>query len=170
MKTRPWGTSKVGDSVFLGILEGVGDWGFLLPGRPSSSWGFLSSDRPSLSWVSWCLIVLPCPGVSCCLIVFPRPWVSYSLVVLLRPGVSCRLVVLRRPGLAALAMTTGTRWLTPRCSVGQQGFWVTFVIDGSCHKYHFCRDKTRIYVFCRHKLFLSQQNFCRDKHAFVATV
>ena len=63
---------------------------------------------------------------------------------------------------------------------------------GSCHKYHFCRDKTRLLsrqkhacrdkhnfvatkpVFCRDKSMLvatntclSQQNFCRDKHHFV---
>ena len=35
------------------------------------------------------------------------------------------------------------------------------IIGGSCHKYNFCRDKTRV---------LSRQNyFCRDKIMFVAT-
>ena len=34
------------------------------------------------------------------------------------------------------------------------------VIGGSCHKYHFCRDKTRL---------LSPHNFCRNKHNFVRT-
>ena len=52
-------------------------------------------------------------------------------------------------------------------------------IGGSCHKYHFCGDKT----FCRDKyvclsrqntsfittkVCLSRQNFCRDKIMFVA--
>ena len=40
------------------------------------------------------------------------------------------------------------------------------VIDGSCHKYHFCRDK---HVFAATKLCLPRQNLCRDKIMFLAT-
>ena len=39
------------------------------------------------------------------------------------------------------------------------------ITGGSCHKYHFCRDKS----FVMTKLCLSGQRFCRNKHAFVTT-
>ena len=47
------------------------------------------------------------------------------------------------------------------------------IIGGSCHKYHFCRDETRLLsqqkYTCLDKV-LSQQNYvCRDKIMFVAT-
>ena len=41
------------------------------------------------------------------------------------------------------------------------------IIGGSCHKYHFCRDKSIIFVAT--KVRLSRQNFCRDIHVFGAT-
>ena len=41
------------------------------------------------------------------------------------------------------------------------------VIGGSCHKYHFCRDKNTSFVPT--KVCLLQQNFCCDKHNFVIT-
>ena len=47
------------------------------------------------------------------------------------------------------------------------------IIGGSCHKYHFCRDKTRLLsrqkYACRDKTFCTVQRFCRKKHTFVAT-
>ena len=56
------------------------------------------------------------------------------------------------------------------------------ITGGSCHKYHFCRDKTtRVchdkHIFVKTNTCLSRQNytclsqayFCQDKHLFVAT-
>ena len=53
------------------------------------------------------------------------------------------------------------------------------IIGRSCHKYHFCHDKsfvtTKICLpqqkFCHDKIFLSwqTQKFCHDKHTFVVT-
>ena len=37
-------------------------------------------------------------------------------------------------------------------------------VAGSCHKYHFCRDK---HVFVATKACLQRRNFCRDKIIFV---
>ena len=38
---------------------------------------------------------------------------------------------------------------------------------GSCHKYHFCRDKNTCFVST--KVIETKDGFCRDKHVFVAT-
>ena len=58
--------------------------------------------------------------------------------------------------------------------------WLSTITGGSCHKYHFCRDK-QVFIatnrclsrqnmsFVATKVCLSGQNFCRDKHIFVAT-
>ena len=66
-------------------------------------------------------------------------------------------------------------------AVTQHQPWPT-VIGGSCHKYHFCRDKSICrdkhnikYTFVATKLCLSRQvlsrptYFCRDQHTFVVT-
>ena len=39
------------------------------------------------------------------------------------------------------------------------------IMGESCHKYHFCRDKS----FVSTNTCLSRQRFCLDKHVFVAT-
>ena len=67
--------------------------------------------------------------------------------------------------------------------MGGGGGGVT-IIGGSCHKYHFCRDKTRDKTrllslqkyACRDKTFVATKSvmfvmFCRDKHVlnFIAT-
>ena len=47
--------------------------------------------------------------------------------------------------------------------------WLWSVVGGSCHKYHFCRDKTFVATrllsrqthVCRNKTLLSQQNFVK---------
>ena len=38
------------------------------------------------------------------------------------------------------------------------------IIGGSCHKYHFCRDR---HVFVVTNIILSRHKFCRDKHTFM---
>ena len=46
------------------------------------------------------------------------------------------------------------------------------ISGGSCHKYHFCRDtclSRQNTSFVATKVCLSRQNFCRNKHIFVAT-
>ena len=47
------------------------------------------------------------------------------------------------------------------------------IICGSCHKYHFCRDKSYVFVvtkyFCCDKYLPRRTRVCRDKHTFVAT-
>ena len=52
-------------------------------------------------------------------------------------------------------------------------FWTfTTNIGGSCHKYHFCRDKSFAATntcFVATKVWLPLQNVCRAKHNFVAT-
>ena len=47
-----------------------------------------------------------------------------------------------------------------------QRYELTTIIDGSCHKYHFCRDK---HVFSATKLRLPRQNIYCDKIMFLAT-
>ena len=42
------------------------------------------------------------------------------------------------------------------------------IIGGSCHKYHFYRDKHK-HVFVAPKVCLPRHKFCRDKHTFVPT-
>ena len=68
-------------------------------------------------------------------------------------------------------------------SVTQHQPWPTVIIGRSCHKYHFCRDKSICrdkhdikYTFveikdviCRDKIMFSQQKFCRDQHTFDVT-
>ena len=51
-----------------------------------------------------------------------------------------------------------------------------YITGRSCHKYHFCRDKTSVttnicrdkHNFVAEKVLSRQACFCRDKHAFVA--
>ena len=38
------------------------------------------------------------------------------------------------------------------------------IIGWSCHKYHFCRDKTWLLSRQNTNIFLSQQNVCRDRY------
>ena len=55
-----------------------------------------------------------------------------------------------------------------------------FVIGGSCHKYHFCRDKSsvaatrvfrdkQVFFLAKTRLLFRQKYACRDKRIFVAT-
>ena len=46
------------------------------------------------------------------------------------------------------------------------------ISGGSCHKYHFCRDKTQTHKntsFVATKVCLPRENFCRNKIMFVTT-
>ena len=58
-------------------------------------------------------------------------------------------------------------------SAEQGGF--STIIGGSCHKYHFCRDKKKcndkhVFVVTKHKTFVATKIvFCRDNHVFIAT-
>ena len=47
-----------------------------------------------------------------------------------------------------------------------------YITGGSCHKYHFCRDRSFVATevrLSRQKFLLRQAYFCCDKHMFVAT-
>ena len=64
----------------------------------------------------------------------------------------------------------GGHWVKERQAEGKKP---KPIIGGSCHKYNFCRDKTRLlsrqkYV-CRDKITFAVTNICRDKRNFVAT-
>ena len=65
---------------------------------------------------------------------------------------------------------------TTACLATGKDYYLEGIIGGNCQKYHFCRDKTFVYVFlsrqtyaCRDKDIFVATNICREKHNFVAT-
>ena len=83
--------------------------------------------------------------------------------------------VFQTDGAASLRKRPPTNRPKPRQKERQNSWQQSYVIiiGGSCHKYHFCRDKSFVMwqnfcAVCRRKTFVAT-NICRNKKNFVAT-